>query len=1348
MLYCGMCGTRVARECHQCHAVLPLDFRFCGKCGTTLEVFIEEWSADEMAALPTPVPEDQVLKPHPLSRDEVALNSTIISPLVGERRLATILIADVKDSTQLMEQLGTETWVEVMNKTLQVMAEEIQRFGGEVDQFRGDGLVAFFGARSAHEDDPERAIVAGKMMHLAIYRLSVELNETFGIELLIRVGINTGEVITGNIGNIAHHHEDTAMGGAVALAARLESAAEPGTVLVSEETYRLTAHLYKWESLGTLNMQGISDPVAVYRPLAPLSEAEQEHRFRAYDLSGHLIGREREFEKLQDKILELRRGVGGIVLVSGEAGLGKSRLITEVEQTVKREDSLLPDGEQPVTWLRGRCISYGRSLPHSMWIDVLHRWLGIFSWPNQDELLERLLHQSQELWGDEYTNYYPYLAKFLSLPVDESFLDWMDHLEAEGLRQQFFLSIYNWVKAMAQRGPVSIVFTEAHWADEASLALLKHCLPLCENNSILWMVVYRPEPAALTWELSREIEVEYPHKLTDVELSPLSSSESDEFLTQLIGCDILPKNLQKEIVQKAEGNPYYLAEIVRSLVDREILVRNSEGSQWEITQSDVSVDLPNSLVSLLASRITRLSPAEQRVLQLAAVIGSVFWLALLQALFKEKAQLEKHLTSLQRAGLIRERGSISDLGREYVFLSALIRDAAYESLLSSQRSSFHLEIADYLEALVSEKTVLQYHGYIAYHYRQANMCQKELFHLFLAAENAQRIYANSDAIRTYQRALELLDVLNECEETPSQKTIDEWHLEALSGLGKIHFGIGEIAQAEEYFRNAVGLGRQMGLNVLALARLFYWLGEALFWQNQFEEPIHLGEEGLYYLGENNKNIEAALMNQLVAIGCAQLGDHEKFIEFTRRNAGFIQSLPYTEELRPAYDHIIVLYAYTLKDISEAQRWLAVFKQKAEDHFDLRAIGEVYNETASLASRQGDLDSAFYHYGRAIDQFNRIGDDKHTCRSLRRLGACYLQVGRLEEAAEKIQLSLEKAETIENPIDFALGYWYKAQIQLCQNFQEEATANFIKAQDIAQDIPVIKGGWAFLGLGQVHFSQTNVREISGNYQSALENDPTLVFRNPYQAVNILSKLERTMNTQADFRSYVDQFRQQHPEINHAQFHQWYLSPGKITQEAHEPDLKDPYQASVMDGWEWIDPLGDCSYHVDHGLTLRAANERNFHHINRSAPRLIRKEPIIGDFSVQTSCQPASDDKPAIGGLLFWQDDKNWLCLEVGARGVDEIIFRGFKDNQDMVFGRGRLPAVPIHMRLEKRGYQVTAFCSPDGESWNFVGSTNIPTGEPIQPGLHANGHINRLIYPGAFVDGTAIQFNEFRMWMDS
>jgi tetratricopeptide (TPR) repeat protein len=790
-----------------------------------------------------------------------------------------------------------------------------------------------------------------------------------------------------------------------------------------------------------------------------------------------------------------------------------------------------------------------------------------------------------------------------------------------------------------------------------------------------------------------------------------------------------------------------LVEIVRSLIDRQIISRSADSNQWKITQSDVSIDLPNSLVSLLASRITQLSTTEQRILQLAAVVGAVFWSKILRVLVDQNIPLEPHLTSLQRAGFIRERSSISELGREYMFLSALIRDAAYESLLSAQRIDLHRQIANFLESLSTEIPVPQYHGMIAYHYRQAGICYKELFHLLLAAENNQRIYANDDAIREYQRALVLLDEQGDCDSKLSQENISESRLEILSGLGEIYFGIGESAQAEEYFRRAITVGRQMGLNVLALTRLFYWLGETLFWQNKFEEPIHLGEEGLYYLGENNKNVEAALMNQLVAIGCAQLDDHEKFIDFTLRNADFIQTLPYTEELRPAYVHIVNLYAYTLKDIPTAEYWLAAFKEKAEKNHDLRAIGEFYNETAYLANRQGNLDIAFRYYDRAIEQFTRIGDEKHTCRALRRLAICYLQSGRLEESAEKIQLSLEKAETINNPIDFALGYWFKAQTQLCRGLSVEAAATFQKAQVYANEITVVRGRWSFLELGRVHFSQANAREIMGNYQSALEDDPQLVFRNPYQTVNILSKLERSFDTFADFRAYVDQFRQAHPELQHARFQQWYLVPGSINQHQSEPILVDFDHNQIPDNWLWVDPLRDCSFQINHGLTIQAANEHNLHHINRSAPRLVWNESITGDFTVQTMCLTATEEKPAIGGLLLWQDEKNWLCLELGARGQDEIIFRGFKDNQDMIFGRGRLKARTIFLRLEKRGYQVTSFCSSDGENWFCSGSTSMPMGEPISPGLHANGHINRLIYPGAFLEGSAIQFKDLRLWVN-
>jgi len=353
-----------------------------------------------------------------------------------------------------------------------------------------------------------------------------------------------------------------------------------------------------------------------------------------------------------------------------------------------------------------------------------------------------------------------------------------------------------------------------------------------------------------------------------------------------------------------------------------------------------------------------------------------------------------------------------------------------------------------------------------------------------------------------------------------------------------------------------------------------------------------------------------------------------------------------------------------------------------------------------------------------------------------LSSCYLQAGELEKAEAAILESLEKARILENKTDYALGYWIKAQILLCQGFRGEASAAFAKVQELVSDIPGIRGGWLFIGLGQVRFVLGTAEEITGLVQGALENDPDLVFREPYQAANILSRLEREFDNPAEFCTYVERFRQAHPELNGAPFSQWHLVPGEIDPAESGPACQDDFKDAVAGFWEWVDPYDDCDYTVKGGLVIQAANERNLYHINRSAPRLVCREPVDGDFSIQVVFRVAKPDVPAIGGLLVWQDEVKWLCLEVGARGPGELLFRGFKDNRDMIIGRGSLDAARVHLRIEKRGEQVSAFCSPDGETWQFAGRTALVSSGPVYPGLHANGHINRMIYPGAYPEGTA------------
>jgi class 3 adenylate cyclase/tetratricopeptide (TPR) repeat protein/regulation of enolase protein 1 (concanavalin A-like superfamily) len=1338
MKFCGRCGESLTRTCPQCQQLSPLDYRFCGHCGVALAL-----EGDLMGAgFPARGANDGLDPGAPGGGSKEFLSRSAAVGLSGERRQATVLIADVKGSTHILEQLGSETWVEVMNEVLQIMGEAIYRFGGQVDQFRGDGVLAFFGARSAHEDDPERAVMAALVMQHALKLHAESLAKRHEIELLVRVGINSGEVITANIGNRAQHHEDTTMGGAVSLAARLEASAEPGTILVSQFTYRLVEARFKWNALGDLTVRGLSQPVAVYRPLSPVFEAEQQTRLQAHGLWVPLIGREGELNAIEQAVANVRDGIGGIMMMSGEAGMGKSRLMFEARQHVEREEAL--GQKEPVLWLQGRCRSYGQTLPDSMWVDLCHRWLGGGHWVSREETVVRLREQVQTIAADRFEEMYPFLAALLSLPLEEPYATQIKHLDAEGLRRQFFVTMRAWLEVMSRHQPLILVFTEVHWADQASLDLLKFCLPLCMQERVLFVVVFRPERTMPVWEFNHFVETEYFHRLKALALSPLTAAQTDELIARMIGANVLSEAMRAQILEKSNGNPYYLTELLHTLIDRGTLQR-AETGQWRTREAEVALQLPDTLKSLLLARIDHLSSEEKRVLQIAAVIGPIFWFKILEKLVANGAKLREHLVAMQRAQLITERGVLPDLGREYAFNSSLMREAAYDNLLSAQRTDLHLAVADFLEKIVQENVLLHYHGIVAYHFRQAGDGQRELLHTLLAAQEAQRVRANTEARQAYERALALIQQAETWAQVPPARLRDEWQLEALRGLGQIQLGIGEVQEAEKHFREAIALGRAIALSPVALTHLFYWLGEVLFWQNRFEEPIHLGEEGLRLLGGKQETIETALMNQLVAIGCSQLGDHDKFIDYTLRTAGFIQRLPYSEELRPAFDHVIALYAYTLKDLPEARRWLEVLKQKAETHYDLRALGEYYEYSAVLHFQEGKVNEAIPKHRKAIEYFTQIGDTKHVSRAWKSLGVSLLQQGEIEAARECFESALENAAVFANEADLAIGYWYLGQVLLCQGQWEEALASFRIAENSVRRVPYLREEWALSGAGRVYLAQGMREAAQATFQQAVLTLPGVLFQTPYQAYEILSGLEQSLETAEAFRRFVREYQQAHPETHRAAFRQWCLVPAEVSGLHHPPLHHEVFQHPLAEGWVWHDPFGDCAYQVQKGLVIRAANERNLHHINRSAPRLLWQTPLRGDFTLQTRIDPERDDKPAMGGLLIWLSEKYWFCLEIGGRSPEDVILRGFMNNTDMVFGRGRISGKRIVLRLERRERWLSAFCSGDGKTWLYAGGCELSTIEALRVGVHAIGHINRLVYPGAYPHGTTVRFREVWLW---
>jgi class 3 adenylate cyclase/tetratricopeptide (TPR) repeat protein len=805
MKFCGQCGIRLGQTCQNCGFVNPPEHRFCGQCGTRLE------------EQPVPAVPAELTKTEPVSSPRVEMPDVAPVQLEGERRLATVILVDVAQSTDLLERIGTEKWVQIMNRVLQTLEAEVYRFGGTVDQFRGDGLVAFFGADAAHEDDPERAVLAGLAMHRAIEPYATELAEQDGIALTLRVGVNTGELIVASIGDRRHYAEDTAMGEAIALAARMETAAEPGTVLVSDNTYHLVETYFDWLPLGMIIVKGISQPVPVFRPLTCRAHAAPERHWQPYDPFALLTGRETEFDALKENVDALRSDRGGVVFLVGDTGMGKSALVGHAHQYAVRQDAVLTEAEsagraeaigvtRSLTWLQARCRSYDQSRPYSMWLDLFEGWLDVCEEEPQTETSVRLRRQVEALWGEQAAEkaaeHYPYMATFLSLPQEYALPEFAKHLDAGARRQQNFEAVRSWIVALVKRGPLVLAFDNVHWADASSLELLEFCLPLCREYPLLCLIALRPDPATSAWKLKRRVEEEYDRSVTPLALFPLTDAQGDKMIDRLIGPHVVPDETRALLRQRAEGNPYYIEEFIHALIREGVLVRDAATDQWRATRTIDSLDLPNSLQNLLLARIDTLNQDERRVLRMAAVIGPVFWSNLLESMACDGSQLvphpldtqelSEHLAALQRAQLVKERGHVLHLGAEYNFESNLVRDTAYDGLLSTQRVNWHRCVADTLEQIFGEKVLARYYSLLAFHYRRAGATRKELFYTLLAAEEALEDRANVEALEHYNRALELLDAVEaEAQDERQVYAICTQRFEVLNGRRQVFFVMGD-----------------------------------------------------------------------------------------------------------------------------------------------------------------------------------------------------------------------------------------------------------------------------------------------------------------------------------------------------------------------------------------------------------------------------------------------------------------------------------------------------------------------------------------------------------------------------
>ena len=669
--------------------------------------------------------------------------------MAGERRVVTMLFCDVRGSTAAAEQLDPEEWTEIINGAFEHMIRPVYKYEGTVARLMGDGLLAFFGAPIAHEDDPQRAVLAGLDIVSGIHSYRESVIQRYHIDLDVRVGINTGMVVVGAVGSDLRM-EYTAMGDAINLAARMEQTALPGTVQIAQATYKVVRPLFEIEALGGVTVKGKEEPVSAYRVLGRKDQARQLRGIEG--LRSPMVGRDQDLKALQEIFTAALHGVGRIVCVIGEAGLGKSRLINEAKTSSF-------DGQE-LDWLETGSLSYETAQPYALFQRLIRR-LNHIKPGDPAELVHEKLAGQMSAFDDAY--HQRALRVFEALFSLESDAG-ESRLEGEAFKRELYeIMPALWRQRFATK-PAVLVFEDVHWSDPASIDLLLHLFPLTAEIPLVILCVFRPDRQGAVWRIKTTADADYNQCYSEINVQPLSDGQVNEMVDHLLAIADLPKDLRDRILERASGNPFFVEEVVRSLIDSGAVVAREEVQDgklqtiWQATGDARQIDIPDNLQSLLAARIDRLEEDARLILQIAAVIGRTFYRRVLEALDGSGdgvgTPIERQINLLLRLEMIREIARLPEL--EYKFNNPLTQEVAYQTILHRRRRELHCRVGLAIEALFPGQ-LTELAPRLAYHFSEGKMLEKAFEYTMLAGETAARLYANIEAVGHYGRALTFLD---------------------------------------------------------------------------------------------------------------------------------------------------------------------------------------------------------------------------------------------------------------------------------------------------------------------------------------------------------------------------------------------------------------------------------------------------------------------------------------------------------------------------------------------------------------------------------------------------------------
>ena len=768
--FCRECGISLSQNCSECGHENLMGDKFCGKCGAKIEI--------------------------PTDPEILGIQSQ------GERKHVTALFSDLSGYTAMSEKLDPEEVKEITNRLFGDISKIIGNYEGFIEKYAGDAVMALFGAKTAHEDDPVRAIRAARDIHSIVEFISPEYEAKIGQPLKMHTGINTGLVVTGEINHKKGTHG--VAGDTINIAARLSSMGEPGEILVGPDTLKQAEGFFDFEALAPAVLKGKTEAIEIYKVLSPKKKPSKVHR--SLGSKAELIGRSAEMAQLQEAVVKIQKGEKVIISICGDAGTGKSRLIEEFKKTLDLSR---------IRWHEGYAYAYSQSIPYFPITDLLSRLLQVDEQDHPDTLRKKIQSGIIELAGEK-TETIPYIGNLFALSYPET-----EDISPEFWKTRLYDAIQEIITALASQGPVIISLEDLHWADPSTLELVRFLFSRIEYPA-LFLMIHRPG-----FDLFEKFSSPELQKISHViELHDLTPADSQNMVGSLLKVESIPPDLIQFLKVKVEGNPFYVEEVINSLIESGIL--NHDNDHWQLTREVSDSDIPSTIQGLIGGRLDRLAQEAKRILQEASVIGRVFLFKILKQITDLNYQIDHCLSDLESLDLIKTKTIQPDL--EYIFKHALTQETVYSGLLKKERREIHERIGLVIEKLFQDR-LPEFYEMLAYHFTKGQSELKAIDYLIKSGDKSLKCYALEEA---HQYFIQAYDILKQ--KTGKTKADRATLLEIINKWAHVFYFKGDVDGFMELLK-AHESDAELADDEASRGMFYAWFGWALGMQENVKESF-------------------------------------------------------------------------------------------------------------------------------------------------------------------------------------------------------------------------------------------------------------------------------------------------------------------------------------------------------------------------------------------------------------------------------------------------------------------------------------------------------------------------------